>query len=198
MSDRDALLQELKALDGETKALSQKVAAAVKRGDKVAKADSIPTEFTGIVRGYRYAAGKKGEMPTHRFELECGQGLWMFVSCTSQFFDRFMENMDMGEKPVAKGLNGKVVTVQRNLSQNALVPVKFLGEGIGTDSNGKLLWVGAKVRTGTIAGVIEKAKDNGNGTLLSLSGVDGYAYDADEKKGQLGYQVYTFDVVRVD
>jgi hypothetical protein len=128
MSEREVLADELKALSAEAQELSKKVSATFKRGEKLSKADVMPAEFTGIVRNYRYAAGKKGEMPTHRFELECGQGLWMFVSCPSNFFDEFMKNMDMGDKLVAKALNGGVVTVKRNPSVNALVPVKYLGD----------------------------------------------------------------------
>jgi hypothetical protein len=192
MSEREVLADELRALSAEAQELSKKVSATFKRGEKLSKADVMPAEFTGIVRNYRYAAGKKGEMPTHRFELECGQGLWMFVSCPSNFFDEFMKNMDMGDKLVAKALNGGVVTVKRNPSVNALVPVKYLGDTLIMDANGKLLWKGARVRNGSIIGIVEEAdKDSG---LLRLSGVDGYEYDGEGT----GFAAYNYDCLRID
>lgn len=193
MSTRSDLSQEIATISAEvTNDLAKKLAKAAKSAEALAREDAVPLKFTGVVRDYRYASGKKGEMPTHRFQLECGKGLWLFVATTSKYFDQFMQDMDMGEKP-AKELNGKVIEVQREAGQNMLIPIKFVGDLlVGTDYESKMLWIGAKVRlvnnpalTGTVLSQTEPPNN-----FLVLDGVEGYEAG--------GYTVETSGVIRID
>lgn len=190
MSTREDLSKEIQALSGETAELAKKAQLAVKKATKLAQEDVIPTRFTGIVRSYRYAAGKKGEMPSHRFELECGQGLWLFVSCSSAYFDKFMMTMDMGEKPVGKALNGKVIGVKRQPGDNQLIPEQMYGDALGTDANGKMIYTGAKVRVASVEGTIVSGELNNGSYVLKLAGVEGFD-DGD-------YSAYAYDCIRLD
>jgi hypothetical protein len=188
VSVRDDLSREVEALNNELAEFARKLKVTNQKAAKVAKEDPIPVQFVGMVRSYRYAAGRKGELPTHRFEMECGSGLWLFVSCSSQEFDRFMMNMDMdGTDPVGKVLNGKVISVERNAGNNSLVPKEYYGERLGGDANGKMLYKGAKVKIGSLTGTVDRLDEED--AQIVLTGVDGY---------DSGYFANTYDIVRID
>lgn len=180
------LSNELTALYEESNQLRRKLERAAGKARNVAGEDAFPMEFAGVVRNYRYAAGKKGEMPSHRFELECGRGVWLFVSCGSTVFEKFLRDMDMGEKPVGKGLNGQVVMVMRDPQNNLLYPTGCAGEVLGTDANGQFLYKGAKVAFDGLEGVISRKREDTD--YLIVDGVAGY---------EVGYNVLPSNVVRV-
>jgi hypothetical protein len=98
-----------------------------------ARGDDVPQWFRGKISNYRYTASG------HRFELEVGGGLWLFVSTTSQYFDPFLEKLIEGSDDIApddnvtgKMLNGRLIEVRRRKRDNVLVPVQplqLLAEG---------------------------------------------------------------------
>lgn len=113
----------------------------------------IPRGFVGFIRDYRFTVGKVGDMPSHRFYLECDGGLWLFSCVPPSVFEGMMKEMDDGGSAGAEAitalsgdtLNGRMLFVRPDSDLNAIVPVRFV-EDLGViDRYGKRLFIGAPV-----------------------------------------------------
>lgn len=80
--------------------------------------------FVGFIREYRYSAGRKGEMPSHRFYLECGGGVWLFANVPSSQFEKVMKDMTFDF--TSESLNGQMLLCQGQADINAVVPIEFV------------------------------------------------------------------------
>jgi hypothetical protein len=81
-------------------------------------------QFVGFIREYRYSAGRKGEMPSHRFYLECGNGVWLYARVPSAQFERIMRDMEIDFTQEA--LDGRMMVCEGNGTVNAMVPIEFV------------------------------------------------------------------------
>lgn len=116
--------------------------------------------FVGFIREYRYTAGRKGEMPSHRFYLECGNGVWIYARVPSSAFERIMADMEVD---FANGtLDDQMIVCEADRSINAIVPVEFVQpfDPMMRDRFNNYLYMRApvlcdsdsKVRTGSVDG----------------------------------------------
>jgi hypothetical protein len=132
--------------------------------------DPCPRTFVGVVEGYRFTTGVKGQQPSHRFELQCGNGLKLHIETKPEQFGALMIDMDMGEIKPSK-INGKLVIVAR--SPGVLVPTEMIAaEPIPNkrDRWGNYLWVGAYVDynggTYVVGGDVKGDSELGNGQVF--------------------------------
>lgn len=109
------------------------------------KADPLPRKFAGVADNYRFTTGPKGQMPTHRFEVLCGSGLFLHVEATPDQFASIMVDMDMGDI-TPKRVNNKIVIVQRGPDYGT-VPIKMYKEEVygAQDKWNDFLWPGAPI-----------------------------------------------------
>lgn len=149
--EKQQVLNEVVALRSETAGYAERLTTLRELIEGQMREDPLPKTFIGIARYYRFSNraddGKFGK-PTHKFEVECGAGLWLYVSATGEMFERLMEGLPLEEfTSVEEMLNGKVVSVKRLPNQNSLVPVMMLGEPYRLrDARGRVLFEGASVR----------------------------------------------------
>lgn len=80
--------------------------------------------FVGFIREYRYSAGRQGEMPTHRFYLECGSGVWLYANVPSREFEKVMRDMTFDF--TSESLDGQMLVCRGQSEINAVVPVEFV------------------------------------------------------------------------
>lgn len=118
------------------------IAKMLTRAKEIERAELLPSQFTGVVRDYRFGVtseGPKGKkMPSHRFEVEIPDtGLWLHVCVGSDRFDVFVATADPPiEEMTAAEINGKTITVQRDPGYGRTVPVCF---GIPIDPGAPIL-----------------------------------------------------------
>lgn len=120
-----------------------------------------PNNLRGFIRNYRF--GMNGDaikhptdeaLPTHRFDLEVGQAVWLHCVVGSDQWDGFMAsntgsiNADFEETTdPAEYWDGKRIEVARNPSLDRYVPVNILGTTrLGPDRNGRDLYEGDRVK----------------------------------------------------
>lgn len=72
--------------------------------------DPYPRVFIGKIKGYRFTSGGVGAAPTHRYEVQCGNGIALHMETSPGEFARVLTDMAMGEITVGK-INEKLVIV---------------------------------------------------------------------------------------
>lgn len=132
-------------------------AARVKVKQAARGVDPCPTRYVGVVDNYRFTTGAKGQMPTHRFEVICGNGLFLHVEATPDQFAAMMVDMTMGDITPSK-VKDKLVIVERN-KEEGMIPRLMIDKPMLAgvqDRWGNWLWEGATVTNldGTLQGVI--------------------------------------------
>lgn len=105
-----------------------------------------PKMFVGYIRDYRYTVGREGEMPSHRFYVECDLGVWLYAQVPSSVFEALMVD-STGLEITPDGLNGRMAVCQPNETLNAIVPVKFVTPIKAADRFGHRLYIDAPVVT---------------------------------------------------
>lgn len=141
-------IDDIQGIDGELLNTRTRLKELAELFKEQQREDPLPKVFVGIASGYRYSNraddGKFGK-PTHKFEIDCGAGLWLYVSANGEDFDRFMDGAEVGEfASVEKMVNGKVIRVER--AEKDLVPTAFLGEPYDfRDARGQVLYYGAQI-----------------------------------------------------
>lgn len=107
--------------------------------------DPLPRRFAGVADNYRFTTGPKGTMPTHRFEVLCGNGLFIHVEATPERFAQIMVDMDMGDI-TPKKVNNKIVVVERG-PEAGTYPIKMYKGDVyaAQDKWNNFLWPEAPV-----------------------------------------------------
>lgn len=123
--------------------------------------DPTPRMFCGTIQGYRYTTGRKGALPSHRFEVACGDGIVLHVEVYSQRFDQLMSEMEVGEiTPTV--MNNRTIVIER--TSGSLFARKIIQEEIGaSDKWGNYLFKGVSVFVTTlnVMGVVRYFDDDG-------------------------------------
>lgn len=158
--------------------LSKMADVLADRASKIRRAirdsDPRPALFAGYIREYRYTAGREGEMPSHRFYIECGRGLWLYARVPSSIFEPIM--LDMASELTGSALNGLMIVVQPDVDKNGLVPVAIVEDIEARDRFSNLLYMGAPVQCAGGAGEI-RDRPNGVGEIpvyLDESGTEAF------------------------
>lgn len=135
--------------------------------DTLSGIDPWPSTFLGVIDNYRFTTGPKGAMPTHRFEVLCGNGIYLHVEATPDAFASMMLDMDMGDIKPGK-VNDKLCIVQRNPNLG-MVPVRMLAAsqfpGV-FDKWGNFLYIGADVMFRGERGIIVEGPGEGDARVL--------------------------------
>lgn len=146
----------------------ESAAKNVRRG--IVDTDPSPKRFVGYIREYRYTAGRKGEMPSHRFYLECGRGIWLYARVSSSVFEPIMLDAAMELEP--SNLNGLMLFMVTGEADNTLVPVEIVN-GLGVpDRFGSYLYESAPVICP--GGVGEVMSWTGDELMVQLDGSVAY------------------------
>lgn len=129
--------------------------------------ETLPIQFTGTVHSYTYGMLEGSDiedpMPKHRFQLECGRGLWLSCEATGTEWDSFFRTMNVKRMRGPADINGKTVIVTRVPALNRAIPTRMVkalvlnGAPLETPQ-GDLLEVGGSVVTDDgYSGVIQPA-----------------------------------------
>lgn len=172
-----SILDRTDQIEGTISTLRARLSEVKEAANAVKRGDPLPVEFVGIIHNYRYsnrARGAGGQFvpATHKFEVECGAGLWLYVSCDGAAFDRLSATMPMPEfSDMAETLEDRIVCVVRDRTGNRFVPKEIIdGDPNYRDSRGQVLFLNARVmvegRSGE--GRVTRLFNNGNGDIASV------------------------------
>lgn len=124
------------------------------------ESNTVPDEIEGTVEGYQFGVSAEdmhpngnGTMPTHRFELNCGNQVWLHIVLGSDKWDEFVSGCGLSEEdmegtPPAELWNGKRLKMRRDPAYGRFVPVELMenpSKPAGTDRNGVALYDGDTV-----------------------------------------------------
>lgn len=185
-SNTDEVVVELDALKAKLLNIGESL-------DDLNRQEVFPTEYVGFVKDYRYERYSGGSF-FHRFEVNCGRGLFLHVDLTGSQFDDFINSYnDQTGRFSPEMIEGKLIAVTASAAFSRVVPRSFMDAveydgGVLYDANGLVLYKGAKVSyeggTYTITGTLVDDDDSG----ILAQDEDGY-----------GTSVYPFtsDVTRI-
>lgn len=165
-------------LDQLSEARGALLAAKTKVVEATRSVDPFPLRYVGVVDNYRFTTGAKGQVPTHRFEVICGNGLFLHVEATPDQFSAMMVEMTMGDITPSK-VKDKLVIVERN-REAGMVPRLMIDKPTlagAQDAWGNWLWEGAAVvnkeysLSGTI--VSDAVEESELGAIVMVNFEDG-------------------------
>jgi len=186
---------------------TERALQALRKRVELAEARMTPNTMRGVIRNYRYGmngdqlrapgVGVKKNTPTHTFDLECGQQVWLHIVLGSREWETFMadappelmEDMDEAES-LPSFWNGRRVEVRRVEILDRFVPVRLLPvKPLAQDRAGQDVFKGDRVKlfdgTNQDAEVVSYDKGNNRFSVRrDDGGVGGGPYD--EEYGEYG------------
>lgn len=143
----------------------------------------VPDEVEGTIENYQFGVSKEEHpngiesMPTHRFDLNVGNQVWLHIVLGSDKWDTFVANSglteeDMEGKETGQIFNGKRIKVRRDAAYGRYVPVEMAGQSkpgggaeLGTDSQGEPVFAGDRIEILSSGRILEVAEPEPGGAF---------------------------------